>query len=46
MLEVVVHGDDLAVSAAVPTPEFPDEVFAPVLELLAAWRRAGTVSPR
>lgn len=35
MLEIVVHGDDLAVSAAVPTPEFPDEVFAPVLELLA-----------
>jgi hypothetical protein len=35
MLEIVVHGDDLAVSVGVPTPEFPGEVLAPVLELLA-----------
>lgn len=34
MLEIVVHGDDLAVSVGVRTPDFPDEVFAPVLELL------------
>ncbi len=34
MLEMVIHGDDLAVSVGVHTPEFPDEVFAPVLELL------------
>lgn len=34
MLEIVVHSDDLAVSVGIPTPEFPDEVFAPVRELL------------
>lgn len=34
MLEIVVHADDLALSAGVPTPEFPDEVFAPVRDLL------------
>ncbi len=34
MLEIVVHSDDLAVSVGVPTPEFPDEVFAPVRDLL------------
>ena len=34
MLEIVVHADDLALSVGVPTPEFPDEVFAPVRDLL------------
>ncbi len=34
MLEIVVHCDDLAISVGVPTPEFPDEVFAPVRDLL------------
>jgi hypothetical protein len=34
MLEIVVHADDLALSASVRTPEFPAEVFAPVRDLL------------
>jgi hypothetical protein len=34
MLEIVVHADDLALSVAVRTPEFPAEVFAPVRDLL------------
>ena len=34
MLEIVVHADDLALSAGVRTPEFPAEVFAPVRDLL------------
>jgi hypothetical protein len=34
MLEIVVHADDLALSIGVRTPEFPDEVFAPVRDLL------------
>lgn len=34
MLEIVVHADDLARSIGVPTPEFPEEVFAPVRDLL------------
>lgn len=43
LLEIVVHGDDLAVSVGVPTPEFPDEAFAPVRDLLVrlAVRRHG-----
>ncbi|MGA8112813.1 MAG: maleylpyruvate isomerase N-terminal domain-containing protein [Actinocatenispora sp.] len=43
MLEIVVHCDDLALSVGVPTPEFPDEVFAPVRDLLVrlAVRRRG-----
>ncbi|MFC4086199.1 maleylpyruvate isomerase N-terminal domain-containing protein [Amycolatopsis samaneae] len=43
MLEIVVHADDLALSVGVPTPEFPDEVFAPVRALLVrlAVRRHG-----
>ncbi len=36
LMETVVHADDLAVSVGVPTPEFPDEVMAPVLGLLSA----------
>ncbi|MBO0772616.1 MAG: maleylpyruvate isomerase N-terminal domain-containing protein, partial [Actinobacteria bacterium] len=34
MLEIVVHSGDLALSAGVPAPEFPDAVFAPVRDLL------------
>jgi Mycothiol maleylpyruvate isomerase N-terminal domain len=34
MLEIVVHADDLALSAGIRTPEFPAEVFAPVSDLL------------
>ncbi|MBO0810317.1 MAG: maleylpyruvate isomerase N-terminal domain-containing protein [Actinobacteria bacterium] len=34
LLEIVVHADDLALSAGVPAPRFPDEVFAPVRDLL------------
>lgn len=34
LLEIVVHADDLAVSVGIPTPEFPDDVFAPVCDLL------------
>ena len=43
MLEIVVHADDLAVSAGVRTPEFPAGVFAPVRDLLVrlAVRRHG-----
>jgi hypothetical protein len=43
LLEIVVHADDLAVSVGVPTPEFPEEVFAPVRDLLVrlAVRRHG-----
>jgi hypothetical protein len=36
MMEIVVHADDLAASVGLPTPEFPDEVVAPVLALLTA----------
>lgn len=43
LLEIVVHSDDLAVSLELPTPEFPEEVFAPVRDLLVrlAVRRHG-----
>jgi len=43
MLEIVVHTDDLALSVGVPTPEFPEEIFAPVRDLLVrlAVRRHG-----
>ena len=43
MLEVVVHSDDLALSLDVPTPEFPEVVFTPVVALLTrlAVRRNG-----
>jgi len=45
LLELVVHADDLAHSVGLPTPEFPEHVTAPVVELLArlAVRRHGTV---
>ena len=35
MVEIVVHTDDLARSIDVPTPAFPDDVYRPVLHLLA-----------
>src|SRR5918994_688920 len=43
MMEIAVHGDDLAVSVDLPTPTFPDAVFAPVVALLTglAARRHG-----
>ena len=43
LMEIVVHADDLAASIGVDTPEFPDEVVAPVLALLSgvAVRRHG-----
>lgn len=43
MMEMVVHGDDLAASVGVETPEFPDEVAERVLGLLTrvAVRRHG-----
>ncbi|WP_131740666.1 maleylpyruvate isomerase N-terminal domain-containing protein [Actinomadura roseirufa] len=46
MLELVVHADDLAVSAGVPEPVFPDEAVATVVGLLArlAVRRHGPVA--
>lgn len=45
LLELVVHADDLAYSVGLPTPDFPERVTAPVVELLArlAVRRHGTV---
>ncbi|MFJ2831989.1 maleylpyruvate isomerase N-terminal domain-containing protein [Streptomyces sp. NPDC087263] len=45
LLELVVHTDDLAFSVGIPTPELPDHVTEPVVELLArlAVRRHGTV---
>lgn len=36
MMELAVHGDDLAVSVDVPTPPLPAEVHQPVLGLLCA----------
>ncbi|KAA1424457.1 hypothetical protein FE697_000540 [Mumia zhuanghuii] len=33
-VEIVVHADDLARSVDVPTPEFPDDVYLPVVHLL------------
>jgi Mycothiol maleylpyruvate isomerase N-terminal domain len=43
LVETVVHADDLAVSVGVPTPEFPEDVFGPVRDLLIrlAVRRHG-----
>ena len=43
LMEMVVHADDLAASVGVHTPEFPDDVVAPVLGLLSgvAVRRHG-----
>lgn len=43
MMEMVVHGDDLAASVGLPTPTYPDDVVAPVLALLTsvAVRRHG-----
>ncbi len=46
LMEMVVHSDDLAASVGVPTPEFPEEVLAPVFGLLTgvAARRHGQVA--
>jgi len=43
LVEIVVHSDDLALSVGVPTPEFPEEAFGPVRDLLVrlAVRRHG-----
>ena len=43
MMEMVVHGDDLAASVGVDTPTYPDDVVGPVLALLTgvAVRRHG-----
>jgi len=45
LMELVVHADDLACSAGLPAPQFPERVTAPVVELLArlAVRRHGVV---
>jgi len=46
LMETVVHSDDLAVSVDLPTPDFPDAVVAPVLDLLTglAVRRHGATA--
>ena len=46
MMETVVHSDDLAASVGLATPEFPDDVVSPVLDLLAglAVRRHGATA--
>jgi hypothetical protein len=43
MMEMVVHGDDLAASVGVDTPTYPSDVIGPVLDLLTgvAVRRHG-----
>jgi hypothetical protein len=43
MMEMVVHGDDLASSVGLPTPEYPEAAIEPVLALLTgvAARRHG-----
>ena len=43
MMELVVHGDDLAASVGLDTPTYPDDVVAPVIGLLTgvAMRRLG-----
>lgn len=43
MMEMVVHGDDLAASVGIDTPTYPDAVVRPVLDLLTgvAVRRHG-----
>jgi Mycothiol maleylpyruvate isomerase N-terminal domain len=43
MVEIVVHSDDLAGSVGLATPEFPEEAFGPVRDLLVrlAVRRRG-----
>jgi hypothetical protein len=46
MMEIAVHSDDLACSVGVPTPDLPDEVLDPVLDLLSrlAVRRHGSTA--
>jgi hypothetical protein len=38
MMEIAVHSDDLAVSVRIPTPDLPESVMVPVLDLLARLR--------
>ncbi|MEV4059578.1 maleylpyruvate isomerase N-terminal domain-containing protein [Nonomuraea dietziae] len=35
LMELVVHSDDLAASVGIPTPELPQDVIDPVVDLLA-----------
>ncbi len=46
LMETVVHSDDLAASVGLPTPDFPDAVVTPVLDLLTtlALRRHGATA--
>ena len=46
LMELVVHGDDLASSVGVPTPGYPDAALAPVFTLLTgvAARRHGSTA--
>jgi len=46
LMETVVHSDDLAASVGLETPEFPEDVVAPVLGLLTdqAVRRHGATA--
>ena len=46
LMETLVHSDDLAASVGLPTPDFPDGVVAPVLDLLTdlAVRRHGATA--
>jgi hypothetical protein len=46
LMETVVHSDDLAASVGLETPEFPDDVVVPVLDLLTglAVRRHGATA--
>ena len=46
LMETVVHSDDLAASVGLPTPDFPDAVVTPVLDLLTtlAVRRHGATA--
>jgi hypothetical protein len=49
LMETVVHADDLAASLDLATPEFPEAVLAPVLDLLtglAVRRHGGTALVR
>jgi hypothetical protein len=46
MLELVIHGDDLAVSVGVPTPDYPPAAYERVVDILTriAIRRHGPVN--
>ena len=40
MMEVVVHGEDVAASVGFTSPPLPDDVLSPVVHLLTRPRRA------